>query len=894
MVTDTRSFRLCLPGLMLLSILPSLVAASGPIPPDDFATTWFLVRLSTPLAVQTSKASRVPSTGHSALDALIVEMGVRKIDNALAVSSQSPRNPEALRRHGLDRTYKFHVAEGSDILSLVGRFSQLPGVEFAEPDYIGHSGALVPNDTFFSNQWGFDQASDADVDGPEAWDIAVGSGVVIAVLDTGIDSDHVDLVGKILPGFDFVNGDSDPEDDHGHGTNVASVSSAVSNNATGIVGSCWDCQIMPLKVLDATNSGFYSWWTDAMVWATDNGARVINLSAGGFPTSPVLLSGVQYAYDAGVIHVSITHNQDLHFILYPGNYPETITVGATDELDQRVDPFCFSATSGSNFGSRTDVMAPGELILGAALGGGYDFWCGTSQAAPLVAGLVGIMETIYPSVGREEARHLIRSGAEDQVGRPGEDTAGWDIYHGWGRVNMNRTLQGTEASITLRVDGVPPTALTYNTANPLANSYDFIRADLGALSESAAGVDLGPVVCLEDDSLDPNTTGNADAASPNLGEAFTYFGRFNAAAVTRSYGGSSLNRDRWAASDDCPICGDQVIEGSEVCDGADIGLATCQSQGLHAGVLGCSAACDGFDLAGCAVCGNDICEPVGGRVQLIGPLDHVSKGLAFISADRRLLSVSRDDDLLRDVDVTTGLTLGGVALTLAGSTVNGATGLALNPATSSLFGILKLAGQSGRELVTIGIDTGVCTSIGNTGDNFASIAFTLTGTLYGVTGDGAATPQSLFTLSTTDATSTFVMALSPGVGISAGEALGSNPDDGFLYRASGFGVQNLDEIFHRINPGTLGVTGVILKGDQYSEATAMTYEGSGVLLLTDVTTGLFRIVSDGEDCLSCPQDCNGLQTGDPGSQFCCGDGEGVGPVSCGDARCIGGGNTCVE
>src|SRR6058998_2777781 len=110
----------------------------------------------------------------------------------------------------------------------------------------------------------------------------------------------------------------------------------------------------------------------------------------------------------------------------PGNYWEPITVGATDDLDQRASPLCYSPDSGSNFGSRTDVVAPGNLILGAALGGGYESWCGTSQAAPLVSGLVGIMESINTSPGREEARHLLRSGAEDLVGRPSEDTTGFD------------------------------------------------------------------------------------------------------------------------------------------------------------------------------------------------------------------------------------------------------------------------------------------------------------------------------------------------------------------------------------------------------------------------------------------------------------------------------------
>ena len=334
-----------------------------------------------------------------------------------------------------------------------------------------------------------------------------------------------------------------------------------------MAGACWDCLIMPLKVLDASNLGFYSDWADAMVWATDAGVRVINLSAGGNSPSATLLAGVQYAYDAGVIHISITHNDDSNFVRYPGAYAETIAVGATDSLDQRADPFCYSATSGSNYGAEIDVVAPGELILGAAMGGGYNSWCGTSQAAPLVAGLVGIMRTVNPSLGREEARHLLQAGAEDQVGRPAEDTAGFDIYHGWGRVNMERSLEASEASLSLRVEGTGATRVYFETANPLAGSYDFIRGSRSALLEDATGVDLGTVVCLEDDSADPDTLGNEDLGSPLPGEAYFYLGRFSAAPGPGSYGGSSMNRDRASSSGDCPACGNQICEisGGEDC-----------------------------------------------------------------------------------------------------------------------------------------------------------------------------------------------------------------------------------------------------------------------------------------------------------------------------------------
>ena len=867
---------------------PQGAAPRAVTPASDFSRGWLLVRLRAPLAEPAADKGFALVTGRAGLDLLIAKSHVQKIEHALAVSGRAPLDPEAFRRHGLDRTYKFHVPEGSDIPSLVERFSHLPEVELAEPDYIGDGGAVVPNDPFFPNQWGLDQISDADVDAPEAWGLSVGARTIIAILDTGADLVHEDLAAKLLPGYDFANNDAIPADDHGHGTNVSSVASAVTNNSRGIAGSCWNCSIMPLKVLDATNSGFYSWWADAMVYATDHKAQVINLSAGGFSPSAVLLAGVQYAYDAGVIHVSITHNDNSHLVRYPGNYHEPITVGATNSLDQRAAPLCFSPTSGSNYGSRTDVVAPGNLIVGAALGGGYNQWCGTSQAAPLVTGLVGVMETVDPSLGREEARHLVASGAEDQVGLPSEDTPGWDIFHGWGRVNMDRTLQGTLASMTLQAAGQPATGLSYKVANPLAASYDFIRADQGALVETADGVDLGQVVCLENDSPNPDTTGNEDPGVPALGKAFIYLSRF-AAAGPGSYGGSSSHRDRKAGAGDCAACGDHALQVSETCDGSDIGGQTCQSQGFQEGLLACATTCQAFDTSGCSTCGNGVCEPRGGRVELLGPMDHFSKGLAILPPTMAVVSISRDDSVLRQIDIATGATKSSVTMTLPGKIIQGGNGLAYDPISGRLYGLLRLSGQPGRQLVTIDPATGLCTSIGDTGANFASIAFDAGGTLYGLTGDGAAIPEALFKISTLNATTTFLVSLGSGT---AGEALGFNPMDGLLYRASGFGTQNVDEILQKVVPATLAVSPVFLKGDDYSEAEALVFEGSGIFLLADYNTDLFRVFADGEDCLSCPQDCAGIQSGNPADFFCCGDGDGRVPVTCSDPRCTSFGPTC--
>lgn len=545
-----NSLALVLVGCLAVNLV-CLAAESGAGQDGVFASDWIVVRLVDPIGKPDGNGDLPTTTGRLEVDELIAETGIYRIDHAFKSPATGAASQVAHARHGIDRTYRFHVPHGSGVVRLAERFSLLEQVEYAEPDPVGTGGARFPNDTYLENQWGLHQLNDADVDAPEAWDIGVGAGQIIAVLDTGADSDHPDFAGKLIAGYDFVNGDANPEDDHGHGSNVSAIASAATDNATGLAGACWNCSIMPLKVLDSNNSGFYSWWASAIIYATDNGARVINLSAGGSSSSATLQSAVQYAYDAGVIHVSITHNDNAGFVRYPGRYAETITVGATDDVDLRAAPFCYSATSGSNYGPEIDFVAPGELILGVAMGGGYNFWCGTSQAAPLVAGLVGVMRTLYPSVGREEARHLISAGAEDGLGRPGEDTAGFDFYHGWGRVNMDRTLRATRSTVSLRVEGKANTRILFAEANPLASSYDFVRGQLESLSESAAGVNVGPVVCLVDDAVDPDTSGSEDNAVPDPGSAFFYLARFNAAPGAGSYGGSSTNRDRAPSSGGC-------------------------------------------------------------------------------------------------------------------------------------------------------------------------------------------------------------------------------------------------------------------------------------------------------------------------------------------------------
>jgi hypothetical protein len=233
-------------------------------------------------------------------------------------------------------------------------------------------------------------------------------------------------------------------------------------------------------------------------------------------------------------------------------------------------------------------------------------------------------------------------------------------------------------------------------------------------------------------------------------------------------------------------------------------------------------------------------------------------------AERFLYSISRDDDLLRGVNPSTGVTISSVPITLSGSVVSFGNGLATHPVTGELFALLTLVGQSARQLVTINPVTGVATSIGNTGDQFAGLAFNSSGTLFAVVGDkrnagsGSLPAETLFTLNTSNAAPSQVLALGRG---NDGEAIGFNPNDGLIYHASGNdtggeGCQPINpsvcvEIFESVNPNNLAVADIPLSGnytpltENYLEVAALTHLTGNVLLLSDTDENLYTITTSG-------------------------------------------------
>ncbi|MBC7224678.1 MAG: S8 family serine peptidase, partial [Anaerolineae bacterium] len=203
-----------------------------------------------------------------------------------------------------------------------------PRVAYAEPNHWLYA-CGVPNDPHWNRQWNMTQ-----IQAPGAWDVVTGTQqVVIALVDTGVDQDHPEFAGRVLPGYDYVNGDADPEDDNGHGTHAAGIALARGNNALGVAGVNWNARLLPLKVLDATGRGTYFDTVSAIYYATNQGARIVSLSLGGSDPSQSLHDAVVHATQSGALVFAAVGN-DGGPVLYPAAYEEAIAVAATSPWDE--------------------------------------------------------------------------------------------------------------------------------------------------------------------------------------------------------------------------------------------------------------------------------------------------------------------------------------------------------------------------------------------------------------------------------------------------------------------------------------------------------------------------------------------------------------------------------
>ncbi|MDD3642762.1 MAG: PKD domain-containing protein [Candidatus Krumholzibacteria bacterium] len=436
----------------------------------------------------------VAETGIPSLDALALEMGVEAVARAYA----QPRNRLLAEQLGVGRWFTVTLAAPGDIPALVERYRADPNVEHASPDWRAFP-AVVPSDPLYADHWGhnntaqlpgYDWGGTWDHTGPPvgtvgfdanaqaAWDAAQGFGsstVIVAILDSGVDIDHPDL--SLVAGYDFGDNDSNPDDNSssaGHGTCCAGVAASLVNNSRGACGIAPGCRIMPCKVANSAGSMYFSAIQNALYWAADNGADIISMSLGAAISSdPATDTALQYAYNAGVVILAATGNENKSTISYPAINSYVIGIGAASPCGDRkrsssnssecnpgvyTDPNGYTCDGerwwGSNYGSTSkdaagavDVIAPTILPTTDIAGsGGYrsgdyePFFNGTSCATPYAAGVCALIKSANPTWTPAQIRSQLVSTAIDIVNV--ESGSGWDRYSGYGMVDAAAAVGG--------------------------------------------------------------------------------------------------------------------------------------------------------------------------------------------------------------------------------------------------------------------------------------------------------------------------------------------------------------------------------------------------------------------------------------------------------------------
>lgn len=370
-----------------------------------------------------------------------------------------------------------------------------------------------PNDPDYANQWNM-----RIIQAPAAWDISTGSRqVIIAILDTGISLSHPDLQANLWEntdeiagngldddgngfiddrwGWNFVNNTPNPDDDHWHGTHVAGIAGAVGNNAIGIAGTAWQIQLMAAKFLDRNGQGTFLGMLQAMHYAVDNGAKVLNLSvsADGELSEEerrLLDETTNYIKSHGAIAVAASGNAGTSQPAYPARHPDIIAVGASTASDERWWL--------SNYGEGLDLLAPGAGVYStsrAPSGPTYSTASGTSMAAPHVSGTAALLWAINPLFSPAEIAGILRRSADDLnfANYPGPDP-----HIGWGRLNLRRAVQAAAFGQILQVHAGQQTAQVLGTPITItAVLVDALGTPAADGTPISFSTDLGQVIPAE-------------------------------------------------------------------------------------------------------------------------------------------------------------------------------------------------------------------------------------------------------------------------------------------------------------------------------------------------------------------------------------------------------------
>ncbi|HET6312958.1 MAG TPA: S8 family serine peptidase [Chloroflexia bacterium] len=396
----------------------------------------FVVAFSPSMAQTRSSA---PDTGKGRVDLsapavpgqFVVKFrdGISDSAREVAITSLGGRFFDRIEAQDVDAVEFPALAKGSSLEAteaILNALKQNPNVEYVEPNYI-YSTSFTPNDPGRTQQYAWN-----NIQAYSAWDVTQGSSsVVIAIVDTGIQRNHPDLDAKIVAGYDYVQNDTAPDDGNGHGTHVAGTSAAETNNGIGGAGTCPNCRLMPVRVLDNSGSGTLVNVANGINFAANNGAKSINLSLGG-SGSTTLQNAVDNAWNRGAFLACAAGNSNTSSTAsaYPAAYPNCFAIASTTSSDAR--------SSFSNYGSWVEVAAPGSSIYSTWLNSGYNTISGTSMATPHVAGLAGLLAS----------QGLTNSQIRTRICNTADRISGTGSLWTCGRINAYRAVTGSGGTPT--------------------------------------------------------------------------------------------------------------------------------------------------------------------------------------------------------------------------------------------------------------------------------------------------------------------------------------------------------------------------------------------------------------------------------------------------------------
>ena len=465
-----------------------------------------LLATALPVAAADAKADPAP---HADAPPVVHETGEVVPGEVIVKFRDAAASDDVARARGLDIAAAVGTAgqalpavastRGRSVEEVLVELRADPAVEYAEPSYRvqllddGAVAAVSVNDPQTAGQYSLDRMRVRD-----AWSLSKGGSGIVAVLDTGVQADHPDLSGRVLPGRDIVNNDSNAADDNGHGTWVAGIIAAKPNDGYGIAGISWSDKILPVKIMNSSGTGSTSALVSGIIWAADHGATVINMSVGGFPYSQAVQDAATYAWNKGAVLVGAAGNNNREESFYPASLEHVISVSATQPQDE------FSHWS--SYGPAVDVSAPGSSVLTTNCiasicphpeWGSHTYISGTSFATPNVAGVVALIRARNPTWTPQQVVDRLFATVDDL------GFAGWDNRYGRGRVNAYRALgasvapsprpagDGLETNNTLRAARLIPLGTATRPSIYPAGDADVFAVDVpraGRLDVRVTGV----------------------------------------------------------------------------------------------------------------------------------------------------------------------------------------------------------------------------------------------------------------------------------------------------------------------------------------------------------------------------------------------------------------------